>query len=64
MTVTRLGRSLSFLSGLSTARQDERYRLLWENLEQAVLFVTVPGREICDANLKALQLTGYSRQEL
>ena len=64
MTATRLGRSLSLISGLSISRNDERYRLLTENLEQAVLFVTLPGHQICDANLRALQLTGYSRQDL
>ncbi len=64
MAVTRIGRSLSLLSGLSNARSDERYRLLSENIEQAVLFVTLPSLEICGANLKAMQLTGYSRQEL
>ena len=64
MTPTRLGRSLSLISGLSIARNDERYRLLTENLEQAVLFIRLPGLQICDANLRALQLTGYSRQDL
>ncbi|MDP6792906.1 MAG: PAS domain-containing protein, partial [Anaerolineales bacterium] len=64
MTASRLGRSLSLISGLSTARNDERYRLLTENLGQAVLFVTLPGHRISDANLRALQLTGYSRQDL
>ncbi len=64
MTATRLGRSLSLLSGLSPERNDESYRLLLENHDRAVLFATLPGGEICDANLKALKLTGYSRPEL
>ena len=64
MTASRLGRSLSLLSGLSSVRNDESYRLLLENQERAVLFATLPGGEICDANLKALKLTGYSRPEL
>ena len=64
MTATRLGRSLSLLSGLSSARNDESYRLLLENHERAVLCATLPGGEICDANLTTLKLTGYSRPEL
>ena len=64
MTATRLGRSLSLLSGLSSARNDESYRLLLAHHDQAVLFATLPDGEIGDANLKALKLTGYSRPEL
>ena len=64
MTSTRLGRSLSILSGLSAAQDEEKYRLLSDNLEQAVLFVSLPQLQVTDANLRVMQVTGYSRREL
>lgn len=64
MTSTRLGRSLSILSGLSAAQDEEKYRLLSDNLEQAVLFVSLPELQVTDANLRVMQVTGYSRREL
>ena len=54
----------SLLSFLSSARDSDKYRLLFDNINQAFIIVTLPKGKIVDANLNAVKFLGYTRAEL
>ena len=54
----------SLLSFFSSVRDSDKYRLLFDNINQAFLVVTLPKTKIFDANLNLVKLLGYTRAEL
>lgn len=64
MPASLLGNPLSFLSSLYGSRTDRRYRLLVEQLDEVVFLVSPKNGRVLDANHKAVEFTGYSREYL
>ena len=55
---------LSVLSALTSSPEDTRFRHLAEQFDVAVFLVSPRSDKIIDANHKAVEFTGYSREEL
>ena len=56
--------ALSLLSFLSSVRASDKYHLLFDNINQAFLIVTLPKGKIVDANLNSIKLLGYTKSEI
>ena len=56
--------ALSLLSFLSSVRASDKYHLLFDNINQAFLIVTLPNGKIADANLNSIKLLGYTKSEI